>query len=253
MKILEKSSHEDSRPSPMIQLEKVIKTYQLGTVDIPALRGIDLSVEKGEFISIMGPSGSGKTTLLNLLGGLDQATSGSVILDGEDLGTLKEEELTLLRRQKIGFVFQAFNLMPTLTALENVCLPSLLDGVRFIEAGQRGRELLWRVGLSHRVDHKPEHMSGGEIQRVALARALMMDPVVILADEPTGNLDNKNGLDVLELLKNLVQKDNVTLVMVTHNIEAAMFAERIIHFKDGKILREEKVADHESKVAMVSG
>jgi len=226
-----------SNGSPVLFFEEVFKKYRLGAVEISALAGITLSVHRGELLAVMGPSGSGKTTLLNLAGGLDRATAGKVFVDGEALGDMGERALTLLRRRKIGFVFQDFNLLPNLTALENVCLPLLLDGRSYGQVQARGRELLETVGLAKRGAHRPDHLSGGEIQRVALARALIMKPKLILADEPTGNLDTSTGEAMLALLRDRVRNDGVTLVLVTHSEKAASYAHRVIDLQDGRIQR----------------
>jgi putative ABC transport system ATP-binding protein len=190
----------------------------------------------------MGPSGSGKSTLLHLLGGLDTPTSGSVVLEGQDLAELDDEALTAIRRRKLGFIFQFFNLLPTMTAWENVALPKMLDGAKLGGLKPRATELLDRVGLSERVAHKPAQLSGGEMQRVAIARSLMADPVLLLADEPTGNLDSKSGEGVLSLLRSLVADEGKTLIMVTHEMRAASMGDRLLELSDGKL-----VSDRESE------
>ncbi len=218
----------------MIQVLNVNKTYLQGKQEIHALSTVSFRMEKGEFLSIMGPSGSGKSTLLNLIGGLDQPGSGEIYIDGNPLHGISDDELTMLRRRRIGFVFQFFNLLPILTAEENVGLPLLLDGVSFSRIKEKARFLLKKVGLESRISHRPEQLSGGEMQRVAIARALITDPAVLLADEPTGNLDSHISEDILGLLKNLNQTGQ-TIVMVTHDFRAASHGNRIIRLHDGRI------------------
>jgi len=222
----------------MIRCIDVRKIYQQGESEIAALDGISLEIPKGAFAVIMGPSGSGKSTLLHLIGGLDRPTSGDLLVDGHLIGQMADDEVTLFRRTKIGFVFQFFNLLPTLTALENVALPLVLDGVAKAEADRKAEVLLDKVGLQTRKHHLPEEMSGGEIQRIAVARALAFNPPLLLADEPTGNLDSKNGEAVLSLLREINKKDGCTIVMVTHSEEAASSGERRIFLKDGRVERE---------------
>ena len=222
----------------MIRCIDVRKIYRQGESEIAALDGITLDIPKGAFAVIMGPSGSGKSTLLHLIGGLDRPSSGDLLVDGRLIGQMADDEVTLFRRTKIGFVFQFFNLLPTLTALENVALPLVLDGVAKAEADRRAEALLEKVGLEAREHHLPEEMSGGEIQRIAVARALAFNPPLLLADEPTGNLDSKNGEAVLSLLREINKNDGCTVVMVTHNEEAASYGERRILLKDGRVERE---------------
>ena len=217
----------------MIALRDVHKVFRQGEAEVRALAGVSLDIEAGAFVSIMGPSGSGKSTLLHLMGGLDLPTSGEVTLDGSPLSRMSDDEITLLRRRKIGFVFQFFNLLPTYTAEENVALPLLLDGLGRREVRPRVEAALEQVGLSHRRRHRPEELSGGEMQRVAIARALVIDPRVILADEPTGNLDTKTGEQVLDLLGAANRDRHCTIVLVTHDSRAAAHAERLITLKDG--------------------
>jgi putative ABC transport system ATP-binding protein len=216
----------------MIRLENVVKGYRRGEQEVRALNGVSLRLDKGQFLSIMGPSGSGKSTLLNLIGGLDQPTTGEIFLDGEPLHGISDDALTLVRRKKVGFIFQFFNLLPMLTAVENVALPLLLDGLSFSRIKDKAVQMLEMVGLQGRIEHRPEHLSGGEMQRVAIARALISNPSVLLADEPTGNLDSQRSLEILEILKQL-NKEGQTIVMVTHDPMAAAFASRIIRLKDG--------------------
>jgi putative ABC transport system ATP-binding protein len=219
----------------MIALRDVHKVFRQGEAEVRALAGVSLDIEAGAFVSIMGPSGSGKSTLLHLMGGLDLPTSGEVTLDGSPLSRMSDDEITLLRRRKIGFVFQFFNLLPTYTAEENVALPLLLDGLGRREVRPRVEAALEQVGLSHRRAHRPEELSGGEMQRVAIARALVIDPRVILADEPTGNLDTKTGEQVLELLGGANRDRHCTIVLVTHDARAAAHAGRLITLKDGVV------------------
>jgi putative ABC transport system ATP-binding protein len=216
----------------MIQVKNVAKRYE-GKRTVHALRGVSLNAARGEMVALMGPSGCGKSTLLNIIGGLDRASEGSVIVDGADLSILDDNTLSRLRREKIGFIFQFFNLLPTLTAQENVALPLHLARIRRDEAAARSAELLRTVGLEDRLDHLPDELSGGEQQRVAMARALALRPPVILADEPTGNLDSKTGQEVLLLLKKLQAQFGVTVIMVTHDPVAAGSCSRILSMRDG--------------------
>jgi putative ABC transport system ATP-binding protein len=222
----------------MIHCIDVRKVYRQGENDITALAGVSLDIAKGSFVVIMGPSGSGKSTLLHLIGGLDRPSSGEVLVDNRLLGQMADDEVTLFRRTKIGFVFQFYNLLPTLTALENVTLPFVLDGVSKGEADRKAQLLLEKVGLEQRKHHLPEELSGGEIQRVAMARALAFDPPILLADEPTGNLDSKSGDAILLLLRRINQEQGCTVVMVTHSQEAAGHGDRIIFLRDGKVEKE---------------
>jgi putative ABC transport system ATP-binding protein len=216
----------------MIEIMNAGKTYQQGAREVHALRDVSLSIKKGEFLSIMGPSGSGKSTLLNLIGGLDQPTSGEIFIDDRPLHGITDDELTLIRRRRIGFIFQFFNLLPILTAAENVGLPLLLEGIPFSRIKPKAVSLLQQVGLGARMEHRPEQLSGGEMQRVAIARALITDPAVLLADEPTGNLDSHTSEEIFMLLANLNEKGQ-TIVMVTHDPKAAAYGTRIITLKDG--------------------
>jgi putative ABC transport system ATP-binding protein len=218
----------------VIKLENVVKIYRLGKVEVPALRGINLEIPRGEYASLMGPSGSGKSTLMNLIGALDRPTSGKVYIDGTDIARLNDDQLALLRRKKIGFVFQQFNLINKLTALENVALPMWFSGISRSRRMRRAKELLELVGLGRRLHHKPSELSGGERQRVAIARALANDPEIILADEPTGNLDTVSGLAVIELLEEL-NKLGKTLVVVTHDVEFGKRARMRVKLRDGMI------------------
>jgi putative ABC transport system ATP-binding protein len=222
----------------MIRCIDVCKIYRQGENDITALAGVSLDIAKGSFVAVMGPSGSGKSTLLHLIGGLDRPSSGEVLVDNRLLGQMADDEVTLFRRTKIGFVFQFYNLLPTLTALENVTLPFVLDGVSKGESDRKAQLLLEKVGLEQRKHHLPEELSGGEIQRVAMARALAFDPPILLADEPTGNLDSKSGDAILLLLRRINQEQGCTVVMVTHSQEAAGHGDRIIFLRDGKVEKE---------------
>src|SRR5579863_1219987 len=221
----------------MIQLTNVSKTYgDSGAVQ--ALHNLSLTVEQGERVAVMGPSGSGKSTLLNLICGLDQPTSGSIKLEGVELATLDDDSRTRLRREKLGMVFQTFNLLPTLTALENVALPLRLQGVRRRETEERALAMLDRVGLKIRSHHRPDELSGGERQRVAIARALVFRPPILLGDEPTGNLDSATGEEILRLLVDLHREFNTTVLLVTHNDLAAAFCDRILTMRDGVFVKE---------------
>ncbi len=223
-----------------IETKNLKKTYYLDGVEIPALRGVDFSVKKGEFVSIMGPSGCGKSTLLHLIGGVDRPTEGTVKVDGIDETALGDDALSDLRWEKIGFIFQSFNLLPTLTALENVTVPLLLRGPPMKEVNKRAIELLTTFGIANRSHNKPNQMSGGEQQRVAIARALINKPTIILGDEPTGSLDSKSGEAVLKLLKELNEKENVTILIVTHDHIVAKHSNRTIFLKDGLVIDEKK-------------
>ncbi|RLG58161.1 MAG: hypothetical protein DRN95_04780 [Candidatus Hydrothermarchaeota archaeon] len=221
----------------IIELKGVTKIYKMDKVLVPALRGINLKIRKGEFVSIMGPSGSGKTTLMNLIGCLDRPTEGEIYIANKNVAKLGDDELAKLRREKIGFVFQQFNLIPRLTALENVELPMWFAGLSKKKRRERAVELLKLVGLEKRINHKPAELSGGERQRVSIARALANNPEIILADEPTGNLDTKTGKEIIEILKDL-NKQGKTIVLVTHDETFAKEAERIIKIRDGRLLND---------------
>jgi putative ABC transport system ATP-binding protein len=219
----------------ILEVQNVKKSYPMGKVVVPALRGVTFSVEEGEFLTIFGPSGSGKSTLLHLIGGLDRPDEGEILIDGSNILELGDNELAELRLRKIGFVFQFFNLLPRLTALRNVELPLSIAGVPEKEALQRTRETLKLVGLEARMNHKPSELSGGEQQRVAIARALINNPKIVLADEPTGNLDTKTGWEIVQLMRRLNDEKGQTFVVVTHDPHVAEVAHRIIHLKDGLI------------------
>ena len=222
----------------MIRCIDVRKTYRQGENELVVLAGVSLDIPAGQFATIMGPSGSGKSTLLHLMGGLDRPSAGDVMVDGRIISQMPDAQVTLIRRTQIGFVFQFFNLLPTLTALENVTLPFVLDGRTKEEALERAELLLDKVGLTVRRKHLPEELSGGEIQRLAIARSLAFDPPILLADEPTGNLDSKNGEIILNLLRQINKEDGCTIVMVTHSPDAARFGDRTIFLRDGLIERE---------------
>jgi putative ABC transport system ATP-binding protein len=219
-----------------VAAREVTRTYQLDGVEVPALRGVSLTIPAGDYVAILGPSGSGKSTLMHLLGGLDRPSSGTLLLGGRDVARLTPAELAALRNQTIGFVFQAFHLLPRTSALDNVALPLVYAGVRAGERRRRAQAVLERVGLGHRVKHRPNQLSGGEQQRVAIARALVTSPSLLLADEPTGNLDSATGAEVLALLESLNRESGVAVVLVTHDHEVAARAYRQIRMRDGLII-----------------
>jgi putative ABC transport system ATP-binding protein len=218
----------------MIRLENVIKTYQMGDVEVRALRGVNLNIEKGEFVAIMGSSGSGKSTLMNIVGCLDRPTAGRYVLGGKDVSLLPRDDLADIRNRTLGFVFQSFNLLSRTSAVENVELPLLYQGVHTRERVRRSKEALERVGLGARFDHHPSQLSGGQQQRVAIARALVSNPQVILADEPTGNLDSRTSIEVMALFQQL-GRSGITVVLVTHEADIAQFAARVVVMKDGQV------------------
>ncbi len=218
-----------------IVLQQVWKIYQMGEVEVLALREVDLNIQSGEFLAIAGPSGSGKSTMMNLVGCLDIPTRGRIFLDGEDIAKMSESQLATVRGRKIGFVFQQFNLIPTLTALENVMLPLDFQDADASKAKERAAELLELVGLGDRMHHLPSQLSGGQMQRVAIARSLAVDPEIILADEPTGNLDSKTGQFIMNLLGKIHREEGKTVIIVTHDLDLVKHAQRTIHLKDGQI------------------
>lgn len=220
----------------VLEAIEVTKQYNMGEVTVDALQKVSFMVRKGEFVAVMGPSGSGKSTLLHLLGGLDEPSSGEIALAGHSITHLSDDEVTVVRRRKVGFIFQFYNLVPTLTAAENVGLPLLIDGQRIEKLREKIDDLLKMVGLGDRMDHKPDQMSGGQQQRVAIARAFVNDPEIVLADEPTGNLDSKSGTAILELLRESAANLSQTIVMVTHDPRAASYADRVVFLKDGRIV-----------------
>lgn len=225
----------------IIEAEGLSKTYGDGEIRVEALQNVNFKVERGTFVAVVGPSGSGKTTLLHVLGGIEQPTSGRVLLEDRDISLMSDDDRTRLRRQQIGFIFQAFNLMPTLTAEENVLLPLELGGALTPDLHRRAAEKLEMVGMLQRRKHVPGKLSGGELQRVAIARALVIEPAFLLADEPTGNLDSANGRQVIALLRELVNRNGQTIVMVTHDKEVAEQADRIVRLRDGRVESEQTI------------
>jgi putative ABC transport system ATP-binding protein len=219
----------------IVRIENLVKNYYMGTVTVNVLKGLNLRFDEGDFIALMGPSGSGKSTLMHLLAGLDRPSEGDVFIGGENITTMKDKELTLLRRQRVGFIFQAFNLIPQLTAEENIALPLTLGGEK---PNGQVTMLMEQVGLAERAGHKPTELSGGQQQRVAVARALVTEPDVVFADEPTGNLDSKSTDDILGLLRGAADERGQTIVMVTHEAHAAAYADRVIYLTDGKVVSE---------------
>lgn len=218
----------------MINIKNISKIYNIGSEKLTVLDDVSLNIEKGEFVAIVGASGSGKSTLMNMIGGLDRPSRGEVIIEGEDISKFKDKKMSKFRNEKIGFVFQSFNLESTLTALENVMMPLMIAGVSDKEMKGKAKSVLEALGMADRMKHKPTELSGGQRQRVSIARALVNDPKIILADEPTGNLDSKSGSAAMEMLTNF-KKKGYTIVMVTHNMEEARYADRIIKIKDGKV------------------
>jgi putative ABC transport system ATP-binding protein len=229
--------------TPLIQLDDICKVYQMGEVEVHALCDASLEIGAGEMLAIMGPSGSGKSTLMNMLGCLDQPTRGKYLLDGQDVSHFDDDQLAGIRNSKIGFVFQTFNLLARTSALDNVMLPLIYGGLPVGERRKRAQWALDTVGLAHRVSHTPNELSGGQQQRVAIARALVNDPSIILADEPTGNLDSKSGAEVMAVLQGLNRERGITVVLVTHDLTIAQHTGRILHLYDGAITHEETVAE----------
>jgi putative ABC transport system ATP-binding protein len=228
------------RPAEVIRIRDLRKVYKMGDIEVEALRGINVNIGRSEFVAVMGASGSGKSTFMNILGCLDRPTAGAYFLEGQDVSKLSTDEWARIRNLKIGFVFQGFNLLSRTSAVENVELPMMYNGMQSKERRQRAREVLALVGLEDRMHHLPNQLSGGQQQRVAVARALVNRPALILADEPTGNLDSKTSAEIMELFQNLNAKEGITIVLVTHESDIAAYAERQIHFRDGLITSDEK-------------
>jgi len=220
---------------PFLSARGLSKTYTMGRRTLEVLRGVDLTVARGEFLALRGASGAGKSTLLHLIGGLDSPNAGEIFFNDRNLAKFSEGELTQFRNRRVGFVFQAYHLLPELTALENVCLPARVARISAVDSEKRGRELLARVGLAKRVEHKPSELSGGEQQRVAIARALVNEPELLLADEPTGNLDSQTGGEIIELLKSLRVEKQMTLIIATHDAKVAAHAQRVVELADGRV------------------
>lgn len=237
----------------IVRANSVKKTYQMGKFKLDALRGVDLEVNQGEYLSIMGPSGSGKSTLFNMIGGLSKPSEGTVYIDEVDIAQLDAYELAWLRCRKIGYIFQTFNLIPVMTALENVTLPMTFAGMSDDEARDKGVELLSKVGLGDRVQHKPFELSGGQQQRVAIARSMANDPAIILADEPTGNLDLRTGKEIIELLKKLQTSSGVTIISATHDMKMLSVSDRVVWIRDGMIDRIENREDLDIQVGTIDG
>jgi len=225
---------------PVLRAENLHKTYVGQSAPVEALRGVSLELERGEFVAVMGPSGCGKSTLLHLCGAMDRPTRGRLLIEGQSVLDLTDDRLTRLRRTRIGFIFQFFNLLPTLNVLENASLPLLLDGADGREADRQAQRLLQRVGLSNRLTHYPQQLSGGEMQRAAIARAVIHSPALLIADEPTGNLDSENGTNILRLLAELNLETKISILLATHSIEIASAADRVVYMKDGLVERVEE-------------
>jgi putative ABC transport system ATP-binding protein len=232
----------------ILQLDQIRKSYYLGKQELPVLKGITMEIQRNEYVALMGPSGSGKSTLMNILGCLDSPTSGTYILNGKDVSRMEDNELAAIRNQEIGFVFQQFNLLPRLTAAENVALPLIYSGVNKKDRMERASEVLKKVRLEDRMHHKPNEMSGGQCQRVAIARALINNPAIILADEPTGNLDSKTSYEIMDMLGR-IHADGNTVIIVTHEEDISGFARRVIRLKDG-ILESDRINPNPTKIAL---
>src|SRR5579862_3238957 len=237
----------------VVRTKNLVKTYTMGDQTLNALNGVDLDIYRGEYISIMGPSGSGKSTLFNAIGGLDKPTSGTVFINDVDMAQLDAQELAYLRCHTIGYIFQTFNLIPVMTALENVTLPTVFAGMPTDDGIERGMELLTLVGLEHRYHHKPNELSGGQQQRVAIARSLANNPSIILADEPTGNLDLKTGTEIIDLLRKLNQDQGVTIISATHDLKMVDVSDRIVWIRDGKIAKIEERKDIQISLSQMEG
>ena len=237
----------------VVRTQQVKKVYKMGDIEVHALRGVDMEIYTGEYLSIMGPSGSGKSTFFNMVGGLDKPTEGKVYIDEVDVAQLDAYELAWLRCRKIGYIFQSFNLIPVMTALENVTLPMVFAGLTSDEARDKGMALLGKVGLGERYSHKPNELSGGQQQRVAVARALANDPAVVLADEPTGNLDLRTGTEIIELLKEMNENSGVTIISATHDHKMLSFSDRVVWVKDGRVDRIANREDLDIEVTHVEG
>jgi putative ABC transport system ATP-binding protein len=236
-------NQSEASGKPVIRLENVFKTYDLGEIQVQALRGVSLEVREGEFVAVMGPSGSGKSTIMNILGCLDRPTKGRYFLDGVDVSGMTKTELARIRNRKLGFVFQQFNLLSRTSALENVELPTVYAGISPDERAKRAMEALTRVGLADRAGHHPSQLSGGQQQRVAIARGLVNRPSILLADEPTGNLDSRTSVEIMEILQTLNDEQGLTIVLVTHEPDIAQYAKRTLLFRDGKLKRDSLVQD----------
>lgn len=234
----------------MIELQNIVKIYKMGEIEVPVLRGLSFHVARGEMVAIMGPSGCGKSTLMNIMGCLDTPTSGSYFLDGAEVSKLTDSQLAELRNRKIGFVFQTFNLIPRTPAVTNVELPMLYGNAT--NRTKRAMEALEKVGLVGRAQHKPNQLSGGEQQRVAIARAMVNNPSIILADEPTGNLDSKAGLEIIHIMKRLNVEEGITIILVTHERDLAVHAQRIVSLRDGQVVGEEKISQYETRASVPS-
>ncbi len=231
----------------LIRVRDLHKIYKMGDVEVPALRGVSLGIDAGEFVAVMGASGSGKSTFMNILGCLDRPSRGSYLLEGQEVGSLSPDQWAAIRNHKIGFVFQGFNLLPRTTALENVELPMMYNGLRGGDRYKRALDALSLVGLGDRLHHTPNQLSGGQQQRVAVARALVNRPSLILADEPTGNLDSTTSAEIMELFQNLNAKEGITVVLVTHEHDIAAYAKRQIHFRDGLVTSDEKTEKRDTE------
>lgn len=237
----------------IVRTKEVVKTYKMGGTEVRALAGVDLEIYRGEYLSIMGPSGSGKTTLFNMVGGLDKPSAGKVYIDEVDVAQLDAYELAWLRCRKIGYIFQTFNLLPVMSALENVSLPMTFAGLSADESREKAAALLTRVGLGERILHKPSELSGGQQQRVAVARAMANDPAILLADEPTGNLDLTTGREIIELLREMSKESGVTIISATHDMKMLDVSARVVWLRDGKVERIERREDIEISVGTIEG